>query len=442
MFAEHTPWHYLIVWLTIQPLDPTMTSVLVRLPAALAGALLVPLVFALGRECFGRPAGLLAATLTACSTTLLGVAQDARPYAFLAFFTVLSVYCFQVAQRTGRAAWWAAWAAATIANLLNSYTALTLVVPAVLPCWGLALVVLGLRRAQRPTLRFALPAAGLIALVALTGLIEIAQLTKVPPDLTQTAAIRGTLLQVVGDWLAQGNVPFDLGNRLQWAGVGLAAAGVVIGLCGSWRERLAVGFSVLLIVIPLAEIAALGTTNNVSARYIVFIQPFYYLLIGRCFQFLIAGLTNPSWRYAWVRLPAAAVSSGVLLVTLAGLLVFPAVAWAITRQTATAPPASRSITGPPPTTWPAPPPEDTVVFIDDPPHGVDVSRFYWHWQDPAHIYDVRDPRLATATASGAVYWVVGLFYYNPAVLDQLAAQGWADTARFYGVAVLRDHPPA
>ena len=48
MFAEHTPWHYLMVWLTIQPLDPTMTSVLVRLPAALAGALLVPLVFAWG----------------------------------------------------------------------------------------------------------------------------------------------------------------------------------------------------------------------------------------------------------------------------------------------------------------------------------------------------------------------------------------------------------
>ena len=166
----------------------------------------------------------MAAALTACSTTLLGVAQDARPYAFLAFFTVLSVYCFQVAQRTGRAAWWAAWAGATIANLLNSYTALTLVLPALLPCWGLALLSWASgERTPRPALRA--PRSGIDRSGALAGLIEIAQLTKVPPDLTQTAGIRGTLQRVVEDWLAQGNVPFDLGNRLQWAGVGLAVAG-------------------------------------------------------------------------------------------------------------------------------------------------------------------------------------------------------------------------
>ena len=192
---------------------------------------------------------------------------------------------------------------------------------------------------------------------------------------------------------------------------GLAAAGVVIGLCGSWRERLAVGFSVLLIVIPLAEIAALGTTNNVSARYIVFIPPFYYLLIGRCFQFLITGLTNPSWRYAWVRLPAAAVSSGVLLVTLAGLMVFAggglgyyaangysATRFKVDYRAAAHYLAARALR-----------PEDTVVFIDDPPHGVDVSRFYWHWQDPAQsmMCAIRAwqllPRPAQFTGSSACF---------------------------------------
>lgn len=57
--AEHTPWHYLLVWLTVQPLDPTMSSMPARLPAPRAGALLVPLVFALGRAVWapGRAAG-------------------------------------------------------------------------------------------------------------------------------------------------------------------------------------------------------------------------------------------------------------------------------------------------------------------------------------------------------------------------------------------------
>jgi uncharacterized membrane protein len=199
MFAEHTPWHYRLVWLTVQPLDPTTSSVLVRRPAALTGALLVPVVFALGREWFGRPAGLLAAALTAGSTTLLGAAQDLRPYAFLAFFTVLSVYCFQVALRTGLAGWWAAWAAAMIANLLNNYTAITLVLPALLPCWGRALLGLGLRREERHALRYALPAAALIALATCAGLLEIAQLPKAPPDLTQTAVMRNILEQAVED---------------------------------------------------------------------------------------------------------------------------------------------------------------------------------------------------------------------------------------------------
>src|SRR5215216_853382 len=34
-----TPLHYFQVWLTMQPVDPTATSILVRLPSALAGAL-------------------------------------------------------------------------------------------------------------------------------------------------------------------------------------------------------------------------------------------------------------------------------------------------------------------------------------------------------------------------------------------------------------------
>src|SRR6476659_3705600 len=38
-YANQTPWHYLLVWLTIQPIDPATTSVLVRFPSVLTGAL-------------------------------------------------------------------------------------------------------------------------------------------------------------------------------------------------------------------------------------------------------------------------------------------------------------------------------------------------------------------------------------------------------------------
>jgi len=38
--GTQTPWHYALTWLMSQPLDPATSSMLVRLPSALAGAFL------------------------------------------------------------------------------------------------------------------------------------------------------------------------------------------------------------------------------------------------------------------------------------------------------------------------------------------------------------------------------------------------------------------
>src|SRR5438477_4388529 len=131
--SNQTPLHYFIVWFTMQPADPTTTALLVRLPSALVGALTALLTYGLGRELFGRTQGILAALLVALSAPLINYSQDLRPYSMLVFLTCLSVYCLLRAERTGAALWWAAFAAATIANLLNAYLALTLVMPTLAP---------------------------------------------------------------------------------------------------------------------------------------------------------------------------------------------------------------------------------------------------------------------------------------------------------------------
>src|SRR5687768_7595932 len=56
--ANQTPLHYIIVWLTTLPLDPTESTVLVRLPQAVAGALTPLIMYGLGKEMFGRTQGL------------------------------------------------------------------------------------------------------------------------------------------------------------------------------------------------------------------------------------------------------------------------------------------------------------------------------------------------------------------------------------------------
>ena len=131
--GNQTLLYYLLVWLTIQPVDPATTAALVRLPSALAGALAVLPVYGLGREMFGRAQGILAALLVALSAVHTNYPQDIRPYAMLTFLTAASVYCLLLAERTNLAQWWLAFAVTSTVSLLISYFAPTLVLPALLP---------------------------------------------------------------------------------------------------------------------------------------------------------------------------------------------------------------------------------------------------------------------------------------------------------------------
>jgi 4-amino-4-deoxy-L-arabinose transferase-like glycosyltransferase len=432
-YANQTPWHYLLVWLTIQPVDPATTSVLVRLPSALAGAALVWAVFALGREMFGPAAGWPAALLAAGSTSLLGVAQDARPYSLLALLTTLSVYCLLVARRTGRGRWWAAFAAVTIAGILNSYTALTLAIPALSLYW---LWTLGHATAHRHGAprqwRYVLLAFGAIALAALPALIELSRLDKTPPDFTQIRAMRGALGLLLRDWLAQANVPFHLSEPLQWALLLLAGLGFVAGMRGGRADRHGALISGSLLVLAPAELAVLSTTNTISARYVVFLLPCYYLLVSRG-GLAVYGVARRNRVLAAV---AGMAAMAVLGLFLAGSYRYyqpggeSATRYKPDYRAAAAYLAQRVSAA------------DVVVFVDDPPHGVDVSRFYWQDRMAAQVYDGRDPRLAAYQPRGPVYWVIGFFYYDRDLQAALAApaQGWAAVARFPGVIVARDPP--
>jgi 4-amino-4-deoxy-L-arabinose transferase-like glycosyltransferase len=432
-YANQTPWHYLLVWLTIRPVDPATTSVLVRLPSALAGAALIWAVVALGREMFGPAAGLPAALLAAGSTSLLGVAQDARPYSLLALLTTLSVYCLLVARRTGHGRWWAAFAAVTIADILNSYTALTLAIPALSLYWLWTLGQATARRRVAPRRwRYALLAFGAIALAALPALIELSRLDKTPPDFSQIRAMRGALGLMLRDWLAQANIPFHLSEPLQWALLLTAGLGVMAGVRGARADRQGALICGSLLLLAPAELAVLSTTNTLSARYVAFLLPFYYLLVSR------GGLAlyGAARRNRVLAVAAGVAGMAVLGLFLAGSYRYyqpggeSATRYKPEYRAAAAYLAQRLT------------PADVVVFVDDPPHGVDVSRFYWQGRVAAQVYDARDPRLAAYQPRGEVYWVIGFFYYD---LDHQAAlaaptQGWAEVARFPGVVVAREPP--
>jgi uncharacterized membrane protein len=177
-----TPLHYLMVWLTSLPIDPTSSTVLVRLPSVIAGTLLVPTTYALGRVMFGGGAGLVAALLVALSPVAIGYSQDVRPYSLLVLLAALSVLLLLLAERYGgRRRWWA-FAAALVATIYVSYFGLTLFLPALVP-YGVWVLV-RLWRERRDDLRAALLALGVAALASIPIALDVLRVERTSPDLS------------------------------------------------------------------------------------------------------------------------------------------------------------------------------------------------------------------------------------------------------------------
>ena len=114
--ADNAPLAYIVTWLLRGFGGGEWT---VRLPYAIAGSLTVVAVYALGKA-LGRPrAALVGALLMAISPFSLWFAQDARPYAFLMFFTTMQfLFAYRVVQQSRLINW----LGLILFSLLNLYT--------------------------------------------------------------------------------------------------------------------------------------------------------------------------------------------------------------------------------------------------------------------------------------------------------------------------------
>jgi O-antigen/teichoic acid export membrane protein len=159
----HPPLHHLIEW-AIAHGTGSVSELAMRMPSVLAGTLMVPVLYLLGRELYDRRAALLAAALGTFAPFLLWYSQEARMYGLFMLFAALAMLGQLRALRRGGVADWALWAGATTGLLWTQYFGIffTLVQQA-----GFLLVALGLRRAGRPVRGYLVRWLGAGALVAL-----------------------------------------------------------------------------------------------------------------------------------------------------------------------------------------------------------------------------------------------------------------------------------
>ena len=94
----------------------------VRLPSVIAGVLGILAIYKVGEALFDRTIGLISAFLLAVSPMHLHFSQEARFYAGIVLFSLLSIYFLYQGMNSGEKKWWIGF---TMATLVNLYTHLT-----------------------------------------------------------------------------------------------------------------------------------------------------------------------------------------------------------------------------------------------------------------------------------------------------------------------------
>jgi uncharacterized membrane protein len=307
---RHPPLHHIVLWLTVRVFGDGELAV--RLPSLIAGTLVIPALYLLGRELYDRRTGLVAASFGAASPLLIWYSQEARMYAFVTLFGLLALWTQLRAIRDGGALNWAAYMLATAALLWSHYFGLLLIGVQQLIFVG---VLIQRRRAREPASSLALGFAYSLGVLALQ-LVPLLVFAHKQFDSTGAAlgSPSGTydalsFYAVVSNmaWALWGYHPDGTTELLaaMWPLLLLLSL-LLLGRGGS-RQTLILAAAAITPIVLLIVVSVFDR-ELFEVRYFLVAVPLLLLLVAR----LVTG---------WIRRPAARllVTGGILLTLLLGL---------------------------------------------------------------------------------------------------------------------------
>ncbi len=304
------PLYHLTLWLTIRAFGDSEFAV--RLPSLIAGTLVIPVLYALGRELYDRRTGLIAAAFAAISPLLVWYSQEVRMYEFVSLFGLLAVLTQLRVIRNGTMLNWAAYILATAALLWSHYFGLLLIGVQQLVFVG---VLVHRRRSGEPVRPLALGFAysGAVLAMQLVPLLvfahhqyEVTSAAAGSPSGTYDYLSFYSVLSNMA-WSLWGYQPDATTVLLaaMWP-LFLLASLVLLGRGGS-RQTMSLAAVAIVLVLLLIAVSAFDR-SYFEVRNFLILVPLVLLLIAR----LITG---------WIRQPRARllVAGGVALTLLVGL---------------------------------------------------------------------------------------------------------------------------
>jgi uncharacterized membrane protein len=304
------PLYHLTLWLTIRAFGDSEFAV--RLPTLIAGTLVIPALYELGRELYDRRTGLFAAAFATASPLLVWYSQEVRMYTFATLFGLLALLTQLRVIRKGTMGNWAAYILATAALLWSHYFGLLLI--AVQQVIFIAVLV-HRKRSGEPVkplaLGFAYSAAILIMQLVPLGVFLHHQYQSTsaaagsPSGTYEPLSFYAVLANMA--WVLWGYQPNGTTELLaaMWP-LFLLVSLVLLGRGGS-RQTLILG-TVAIAPVVILIIVSLFDTSLFEVRNFLIVVPLLLLLAAR----LVTG---------WIRSPRARllVSGAILLTLLIGL---------------------------------------------------------------------------------------------------------------------------
>ena len=308
----HPPLHHLILWVLAHVAGTS--ELVMRAPSIIAGAALVPVLYALARELYDERAGLLAAGMGAFAPFLVWYSQEARMYGLFMLFASLAMLGQLRALRRNERRDWALYGVATVLLLWTQYFSVlfTLTQQAIF-------LVVGWRihRAGRPVKPLARRWLGTTALIAV-ALLPLAGFAHDQFAANQASG-RGFNAPQQAGHVDSGHTPpgvYSALTNVLWAIVGYHSNSVMAALTALW---------------PLAMLGALlmlGRRSQPRSRYVLacallpalammaigFAKPFlfevrYFAATAPLLLVLLARAAT-----GWARRGAATLAVGVVLV--------------------------------------------------------------------------------------------------------------------------------
>lgn len=272
------------------------TELALRSFSALAGLVLVALVYRLGRHYFGRAAGLGAAVLAALHPFLIYYSQEARQYALLAALSAASFLLFSLwlkssrppAPMWGRPALAVGYVLVTAAGLYTHYAFGFVVLAENLAALGGLLAHARKGGAGRLAAWFALQAAALVLFLPWLP-TALRQLSAWPAE----RAAQPFVLALLD--LAR---YLTFGRTLPTAAAGLGLLGALILLAFGLRRRGQTITPALWLLVPAALTLGLGLLTEAFAKFLLVAVPPTVLLLGQGLAAMPPGPFEPGWRPA------------------------------------------------------------------------------------------------------------------------------------------------